>query len=226
VPHEQVRGADSDDGRAARGWDGDERLPQPQGAREVRLPLNNDLVVGSGAGTLQGLLNAPAKITQAAESGQGANTVVSKNILKMWGRMYSEFRKNAIWLANQDVEQQLQQLVMPGTNPSMPAYMPPGGFSGAPYATLLGRPIIITEACKALGTEGDLILTDLKQYCLLTKSGGLRSDVSIHLYFDSDHTAFRFIMRVGGQSYLPGAITRKNGSNTLSSIVTLNSTRT
>ena len=61
--------------------------------------------------------------------------------------------------------------------------------------------------------------------CFL-KAGGMRSDVSIHLYFDSDQTAFRFIMRVGGQSYWSAAITRQNGSNTLSPIVTLNSTRT
>jgi hypothetical protein len=48
----------------------------------------------------------------------------------------------------------------------------------------------------------------------------------MHLYFDTDHLAFRFVMRIGGQSYWPSAIARKNGSNTLSPIVTLNSTRT
>jgi HK97 family phage major capsid protein len=188
--------------------------------------INDAIVAGSGAGQPQGLLNSPAKITQAAVSGQGAGTIVAKNVLAMWGRMYGPYRTGAVWIINQDCEQQLQQLVMPGTNPSLPVYMPPGGFSAQPYATLLGRPIIVVEACKALGTEGDIILTNLQQYLAVMKSTGLRQDVSIHLYFDSDHTAFRFIMRVGGQTYLDGAITRQNGSNTLSSVVTLNSTRT
>jgi hypothetical protein len=52
-------------------------------------------------------------------------------------------------------------MVMPGTTPAFPAYLPPGGSRGAPYATLIGRPIIPIEACSALGTEGDIILTDL-----------------------------------------------------------------
>jgi HK97 family phage major capsid protein len=188
--------------------------------------INDAIVNGDGNMKPKGIMQAACKITVAAESGQGAGTVVAKNILKMWGRLYGKLRPNAIWLINQDVEQQLQQLTMPGTNPSQPAYMPPGGFSVSPYATLLGRPIIPLEACAAVGTEGDIILTDPSQYLTVLKSGGMRTDVSIHLYFDSDHTAFRFVMRVGGQSYWPAAIARQNGSNTLSPIVTLNSTRT
>jgi hypothetical protein len=60
----------------------------------------------------------------------------------------------------------------------------------------------------------------------VTKSDGLRADVSIHLYFDTDHTAFRFVMRVGGQPYWSQAVPRSNSANTLSMIVTLSSTRT
>lgn len=188
--------------------------------------INDAIVNGDGNMKPLGLMNSAAKITVTAESGQGAGTVVAKNIVKMWGRMYGKLRGNAVWLINQDVEAQLQQLTMPGTNPSMPAYLPPGGFSAAPYATLFGRPVLPVEACAAVGTEGDIILTDLSQYLTVLKAGGMRSDVSIHLYFDNDVTAFRFVMRVGGVSYWPTAIARQNGSNTLSPIVTLNSTRT
>ena len=188
--------------------------------------LNNVIISGNGVAKPQGLLSAPALVTQDAESGQGASTIVVKNILKMWGRMYAPCRARAVWLINQDSEQQLQQLTMPATNPYQAVYVPPGGLSASPYSTLLGRPIIPIEACSALGTEGDIILADLSQYCIVMKAGGIRQDVSIHLYFDSDHTTFRFIMRVGGQSYWPSTIARKNGSNTLSPIITLNSSRT
>jgi len=188
--------------------------------------VNTAIVAGTGAGQPQGLLNSPAKITQAAEAAQGAGTVVAKNVLKMWSRMYGPWRAGAVWLINQDVEQQLQQLTMPGTNPSQAAYMPPGGFANSPFATLLGRPIYDLEACSALGTEGDIVLVNLKQYLAVVK-GGMRQDASIHMYFDSDHMAFRFVLRLGGQAYLDAPIARQSGSSTtLSSIVTLNSTRT
>lgn len=188
--------------------------------------INNAIVDGDGTGKPLGLLQSGAKITVAAVSGQGAGTIVAKNIMAMWARLYAPYRDTAIWIVNQDAEGQLQQLVMPGTNPSFPAYMPPGGFSDSPFAKLFGRPIVAVEAAKALGTEGDIILTDPKQYLSVLKAGGMKSDVSIHLYFQADVTAFRFVLRIGGQPYLSAPISRQNGSNTLSSIVTLNGTRT
>jgi hypothetical protein len=45
------------------------------------------------------------------------------------------------------------------------------------------------------------------------KTGGVRTDVSIHLYFDADQTVFRVIMRVGGNPWWKTSIARKNGSN-------------
>ena len=49
----------------------------------------------------------------------------------------------------------------------------------------------------------------------------MRADTSIHLWFDQNTTAFRFVMRMNGQPWLSAAIARKNGSNTLSHFVTL-----
>lgn len=191
--------------------------------------LNDAIINGDGNAKPLGMLNSACKVTVAAVGGQGAATVVAKNITDMWSRAYGPLRRNAYWLINQDIESQLQTMVMPGTTPGYPAYLPPGGLSGAPYATLLGRPVMPFEACQTLGTEGDIILCVPNQYLAVLKNGnggGMRTDVSIHLYFDTDHTAFKFVMRVGGQSYWPAAITRAHGSNTLSPIITLNSTRT
>jgi HK97 family phage major capsid protein len=188
--------------------------------------LNNVIINGSGVGKPLGLLNAGCKVTQAAVAAQGANTVKMANVLAMHARLYAPLRKNAIWVINQDVEPQLQGMVVDGTSPAYPAYLPPGGLSQKPYGTLMGLPVMPIEAAQTLGTEGDIILADLSQYLLAMKTSGIRSDVSIHLYFDSGHVAFRFEMRVGGQPYWPAAISRKNGSNTLSPFITLNSTRT
>ena len=56
--------------------------------------------------------------------------------------------------------------------------------------------------------------------------GGLKVDSSMHIRFDYDETAFRFVMRYDGQPSWKSALTPKRGSNTLSPFVVLNSTRT
>jgi len=192
------------------------KLPQ-----KFTYALNDVIVNGTGTGQPLGLLNSPAKVTVTKESGQATLTVNAANVLKMWGRCYGPWRQNGVWLLNQDVEQQLQQMTIGSAG--WPAYLPPGGLAGTKYGTLLGRPCILTEACKSLTTEGDIILTDLNQYLSVVKAGGLRQEVSIHLWFDFDMTAFKFTMRMGGQPWWSSAITRKSGTNTLSSIVTLQS---
>ena len=55
----------------------------------------------------------------------------------------------------------------------------------------------------------------------MVKSGGVRSDTSIHLWFDQNATAFRFVLRMSGQPWLSAAIARASGSNTLSHFVSL-----
>jgi len=137
----------------------------------------------------------------------------------MWARMYAGWRRNAVWLINQDLEPQLEGMafvgngITPTAASSTPAYMPPGGVADSPYARLKGRPVVPIEACAALGDLGDIILVDLSQYWALTKAGGIQSDTSIHLYFDQALTAFRFIFRVNGQPAWSSTITRQNGSS-------------
>ena len=45
------------------------------------------------------------------------------------------------------------------------------------------------------------MLVDLSQYLTATKAGGVRSQTSIHLWFDQGMTAFRFDLRVAGQPW-------------------------
>ena len=147
----------------------------------------------------------------------------------MMGRMPPRSFRNAVWLVNQDVMTQIPQLgfaVTDGTTSNVGAgalYSPPGSIAtqGAPYGMLLGRPIVSTEACNPIGDLGDIILADLSQYLSVIKTGGIKSDVSIHLFFDTNTTAFRFVLRMNGQPWLSAPIARKTGSNTLSHFVTL-----
>jgi len=173
--------------------------------------INTAILRGTGVGQPLGYLNSGALITVNATSSQTADTVNFNNIVSMYTRMTDDGKRRAVWIVNGDVEAQLMTMQFPGTGTAVPAYLPPGGLSAAPYGTLMGRPVVPVEAASALGDVGDISFVDLSQYMSVVKSGGVRQDVSIHLFFDYDMTAFRFVLRVGGQPWWNTAITRLNG---------------
>lgn len=205
-----------------------QNLLTTKAAEKIRFKVNDLIVNGSGVGQPLGIMNAACKVQVSKESSQAAATVLAANIVKMYSRMPAWCRGRAVWLINQDVEPQIHQLGLTISNPAgsqlyggAPMFIPPGGMTGAPSGTLLGRPIVPTEACQTLGTTGDIIFAYLPGYFLPYKASGIKSDVSMHLYFDSGHTAFRWTFRFGGQPWLSAAIGRKNGSNSLSHFVAL-----
>ena len=189
--------------------------------QKIDFAVNLAIVQGSGAGQPLGLLNSGALVTVAKQGSQTADTVVYDNVLKMYNRLYGPYRAGAVWLINQDVEPQLHKMSFEGTSSSVPAWLPAGGVSGAPFDTLFGKPIIPTQACDQLGDLGDILFVNLGEYMTVTKTGGVRAETSIHLWFDYDTTAFRFILRIAGQPWLSSAISPRDGSNTYSAFVAL-----
>lgn len=194
---------------------------------KMAFKVTDAIINGTGVGQPLGVMNAPATVSVAKISSQVAATFHAKNAAAMMARMPAGAFSRAVWLVNQDVMPQIMQLGFPVTDGTTTVagagalYMGPGQMQGqGAYGSLLGRPIIVTEACQTLGTVGDVILADLTGYLSAVK-GAVKSDVSIHLWFDQNATAFRFVMRMNGQPWLSAAIARKNGSNTLSHFVTL-----
>ena len=187
---------------------------------EFGFKLDDAVINGDGAGKPLGLLNAPCLVSVAKETGQAAATVVAENIQKMWARMWAPSRGNAVWLINQDIEPQLHSMSLAVGTGGVPVYMPAGGLSVSPYASLYGRPVMPIEQCQTLGTAGDIYLVDLSQYLLIEK-GGIKAASSIHVQFTTDETAFRFVYRVNGQPIWNAALTPFKGSNTLSPFVNL-----
>jgi len=183
--------------------------------------ITDALINGTGAGKPTGILKAGCLVDVDKESGQAADTIVFENIVNMWSRMYAPCWKNAVWHINQDILPQLFTMSFEGTSSSVPAYMPANGLSASPYGTLMGRPVIPSQACQTLGDLGDIILADWTQYLAILKTGGVRADVSIHLYFDYDMVAYRFILRMSGQPWWRTAITPANSTATQSAFVTL-----
>ena len=196
----------------------------------MEFKLSDTILNGTGVGMPQGVMNAPCLKTIAKESGQGADTIVFQNIQKMYYGMHGPCRKNAVWLVHPDVEEQLEMVTFPAQvvgSPTdyavegRPVYLPAGSIANSPYGRLKGRPVIPHQACQELGSMGDMALVDLQQYMLLRKNGGLRTATSMHFFFDTDHQAYKFVLRIGGRSWWGKQIADKNGTNTRSCFVTL-----
>lgn len=200
-------------------------------AEKIDFKIKQKMLTGSGVGEPLGILNAASTITVAKETNQAASTIVAENVINMYARMYAPCRKTAVWLINQDIEPQLDQLMLRVKNQAgtdyvggaIPLlYMPSGGLSGSPYNTLRNRPCLPTQACSALGDVGDIIFVDFKQYLTVTKRTGIQSDVSMHLFFDYDLFCFRFLLRFAGQPWWKDVIQpASDGANTLTWAVAL-----
>ncbi len=199
-------------------------------AQSIGFTEDDDFLNGTGANQPLGALNSanPAIITVTAVSGQGASTVIAENIRDMWARMYPVGQSRAIWLANNDVFPQLFGMSLAIGTAGVPIWLPAGGVSGAPYSTLMGRPLILTEKCQTLGTAGDIALVDLSAYVVAGKANGEAPTVatSMHFKFDYAMQSFRYTIRYDGQPLWTSALTPKYSSSTLSPFVVLSGTRT
>lgn len=178
--------------------------------------LEDGIIAGDGSGKMTGLMKSKALITVDAEPGQAAETLNAQNILKMWSRALTSGRKNMVWLMHPDLEDQLPQLKLGDKL----IWMPEGGISGAQYQTILGRPVLFNDNCMSIGTAGDVLLADLKQYMLL-KKGTARQDWSMHVEFLTDQMCFRMVLRCNGTPKVDAPITLKNSKRTRSPYVTL-----
>ena len=200
-------------------------------ADEIAFVLDDAIINGDGVGKPLGILNAPCLVTASAESGQGANTFIGHNIVQMWSQMFAACRKNAVWFINQNVEPQLLRAAYQDdvASPAWghPVFLPPGGISGAPYGTILGKPVIPIEQAASLGDLGDVILADMSSYYLVQR-GGLNTATSMHVRFIYDEMAIKCTLRVDGQPSWSSALTpyKQEGSETLSPFVVLSGTRT
>jgi HK97 family phage major capsid protein len=180
---------------------------------EFGFKLDLGVITGTGAGQPLGIMNSPALITVQKETGQAAGSIVKENVNKLWKRLPAPSRRNAVWLANEDADEQFEALGG-NTNTYIPA-----GVNGNEFPLLKGRPVITVEQCPTLGTPGDLILADLDHYVIV--DGGMKYVMSLQVRFDSDQVLLRFVMRVDGKPTISTPIAPYNGAFTRSPFVCL-----
>lgn len=184
-------------------------------AEEFGFKIDDAILSGDGAGKPLGILNSNSLVKVEREPGQEEKITV-ENLVKMWSRLWARSRANSVWYINPEIEPLLYTL----TVGDKPVYIPAGGLSEAPYATIFGRPVVPLEQCSAVGEVGDIILADLSQYILIDK-GGINATSSIHVRFLYDENVFRFIYRVDGQPVWNKALQPYKGSATVSPFVAL-----
>lgn len=181
---------------------------------ELKFMLNEDIYDGSGVSGPQGFMNSGAMITVTRTD---ANKILGQDISNMWVRMDLRGRQSAKWYISNDAGPQLDNLFAVGSTAVLYPYASLGADG---VKRLYGRPIVTTEFNESLGTAGDIVLADMSQY-LMWEKGGIEEARSIHVYFLSDETAFRFVYRVDGKSAVNTALTPLKGSTTTSPFVRL-----
>ena len=145
-----------------------------------------------------------------------ADTINANNVAKMYSRCTNP--SSAVWLINPDAFNQL--IVMTISN--QPIWTPINeGMKSSPGGVLMGRPVLLSEACQTLGDAGDIYISDLSSYAVIQKRQGARIDTSMHLWFDYDMTAFRLTFRIDGMSLMRNPVTPPNSAVTRSPFVRL-----
>jgi len=196
--------------------------------------INNAIIRGDGVAKPKGFLTSGSLVTITKETSQAAATIVDQNVHKMWARVLEE--ELAVWLINRDAAPQVEGLSAPGVSGTVPVML--ANVNGYPTMsvqgpqTLKGRSIRRVEQCSTLGTVGDIILANMSGYALAYRARGdgagtadgepaIQKDMSMHLEFDKNRTAFRYLIAVDGQTWLQAAITPEQGSSTLSHFVVI-----
>lgn len=192
-------------------------------ADELNFKIGDAIINGTGGGQPRGVLagatDAP-RVQIAKESSQPATTLNVTNLEKMYARMPAKYMAGAKWYINQDVLPQLLALTKAVGTGGHAVFMPGGNIASAPFGTIYGRPIVVTEYNATLGTEGDVIFANMKQYATMGR-GGVDSALSMHLKFDYAQTAFRFIFEIDGQPWHDSSLTPYKGTAKVSPFVTL-----
>ena len=181
--------------------------------------LEGACIDGDGVGKPLGIRHAPNLVTVDKESGQ-TEMLTFKNIARMYGRILPRCKTNAVWVMHPDMAEELPFLTLPVGTGGVPVYLPPTGATGAPYATLYGKPIIETDHMAEVSKAGDIGLFDLKQYMLLRK-GTVKQDMSIHVEFLTAQNCFRLQLRAGGAPKGKNAVKLKNSKVLRSPFVVL-----
>jgi HK97 family phage major capsid protein len=174
------------------------------------------IVRGDGANKPLGIIAAPCTVSVSKETNQTAATVKFENVVKMFARILPSSVRNSVWLCHPTCLPQLLTMTL-GVG-SAGVWVPVLDQSSG-NLTLLSRPVLLCEACSALGTVGDIILADLSAVLC-----GVRDTVSVERStipgWLTNAVDWRCQIRIDAEPALANPITGPRGDS-LSPFVTL-----
>jgi len=187
--------------------------------RKVQYKVDDAIMNGTGAGQPMGIRNAGSLKTVSRTTATG---IAIDEVADLMAAHPSWSLGSAAFVTHSTV---LPDIIKAQVG-NFPVFMAPGALESTSVpGRLMGRPLLVHEAAQARDNAGDLALHDFSQYVCVTKSHSpVRSDMSVHLYFDRDLTAFRFTMRIGGQPWLASTISQDNGGGTVSPFAEIGAT--
>jgi HK97 family phage major capsid protein len=180
-------------------------------AQAIAAKVNEAIVNGDGVAKPLGLNKAPGLITQA----KSGAALAAQDLGNMLSRIPPESVNNVFWIVHSSFLPKIWSLSLG----NLPIFVP--DWKQSPWGAILGRPVVVSEYCQDYNTAGDVMLVSPDGYVVAVKSMGVETAASIHFAFNQGLNSFRAIMRVGGVPLASAAITRKNGSTTLSHIINL-----
>lgn len=190
-------------------------------ARAASFEVDYSLINGNGVGQPLGFLNHASVIEVSKTAAQTAVTISLNNVLEMMSRLHPACWSSAVWIAHPSTLPQLTKLYFTaGTEGSLVnAFTFSSGSGGY---SLYGKPLYFTKKASQLGTKGDLMLIDRSQYVVGVRKN-ITMDMSEHVYFTTLEKAYRTVMRIDGQPAWDKPVQPRNGTDTLSWCVALES---
>lgn len=187
-------------------------IARESAAEELNFKVNDAILNGDGVGKPKGIMVSPALISIARAA---TSSISNADILNMWQRLHPAHRATSAWFVNSEAEPQLDQLVL--TEALEPRYVTYGSDG---IMRVKGRPVFVTEFNAGLGSPGDILLANMRDY-LMWEKGGVQSSVNPWIQWLTSEQAFKFTYRVDGTPATHSALTPYKGSNTQSPYVAL-----
>ena len=149
----------------------------------------------NSSGPFTGIVGDSNTVSVAKESGQTDDTIVTENVDKMYSSAKNPSR--SVWVVSRSAYSAIQGLE---DSSGHRLFNGPTGLQNAPFGTLKGIPVLISDYAQAVGTVGDILIADFSKYKMVSK-GGLDMSSSEHVAFLEDEVVFKFRFRVGGLPY-------------------------
>ena len=187
-------------------------------ASAMAAKIERELIRGTGAGQMQGVMTSECKLAVAIEDGQ-TETLEPENITHMLEDLPNEAMSPSWTIHPKMLTSLMLMNKVIGTAGDLIPWFNMGNSS------LVGYPVDRSEFCVAPNSEGDILLTDWSQYIYAYEAGGGETMVSPHFWFDYDTEAIRFTMYNDGQFWWKSSRLLDDGASYVSPCITLAGSR-